>query len=36
VELGTAARHDVGATTPASLPREALWAYRDTGPAVEE
>ena len=35
LELGTAARHDVGATAPVSLPREALWAYRDTG-AVEE
>jgi len=36
LELGTAARHDVGATAPVSLPREALWAYRDTGPAAEE
>jgi len=35
LELGTAARHDIGATAPVSLPREALWAYRDTG-AVEE
>jgi iron(III) transport system ATP-binding protein len=35
LELGTAARHDIGALAPVSLPREALWAYRDTG-AVEE
>jgi len=31
LELGTAARHDVGTTTSVSLPREALWAFRDTG-----
>ena len=36
VELGTAARHDVGATAPVSLPREALWAYRDTGAVADE
>src|SRR5215468_838447 len=35
LELGTAARHDIGALASVSLPREALWAYRDTG-AVEE
>jgi iron(III) transport system ATP-binding protein len=34
LELGTAARHEVGVAAPVSLPREALWAYRDTG-AVE-
>jgi iron(III) transport system ATP-binding protein len=31
LELGTAARHQVGAETQVSLPREACWAYRDTG-----
>jgi iron(III) transport system ATP-binding protein len=36
LELGTAARHAVGATAPVTLPREALWAYRDTGRAAEE
>ena len=36
LELGTAARHDVGADTPVSLPRDALWAYRDRGPVVDE
>jgi len=36
LELGTAARHAVGSATPVSLPREALWAYRDTGPMTEE
>jgi iron(III) transport system ATP-binding protein len=36
LELGTAARHDVGTTAPVSLPREALWAYRDTGPVADE
>jgi len=35
LELGTAARHEVGADTPVSLPRDALWAYRDQGPIVE-
>lgn len=33
IELGTAARHQVGVETPVSLPRESLWAYRDTGPS---
>jgi iron(III) transport system ATP-binding protein len=36
LELGTAARHAVGATAPVTLPREALWAYRDTGTARDE
>jgi iron(III) transport system ATP-binding protein len=36
VELGTAARHEVGSTAPVTLPREALWAYRDTGAVSEE
>jgi iron(III) transport system ATP-binding protein len=36
LELGTAARHAVGAAAPVSLPREALWAYRDTGPPPDE
>jgi iron(III) transport system ATP-binding protein len=31
LELGTAARYAPGTTTPVSLGREALWAYRDTG-----
>jgi len=33
LELGTAARHTVGVETPICLPKEACWAYRDTGPA---
>jgi iron(III) transport system ATP-binding protein len=33
LELGTAARHQIGAETPVSIPREAFWAYRDTGPS---
>ncbi|KWV43561.1 hypothetical protein AS156_24920 [Bradyrhizobium macuxiense] len=32
IELGTAARHQVGVEAPVSLPRECLWAYRDRGP----
>src|SRR5262249_42340252 len=36
LELGTAARHATGATTPVSLGREALWAYRDTGSIQDE
>ena len=36
VELGTAVRHEVGAETPVSLPRESCWAYRDTGPVSYE
>src|SRR5215831_4713380 len=35
VELGTAARYEVGANVPISLPRDALWAYRDKSPVVE-
>jgi iron(III) transport system ATP-binding protein len=34
LELGTAARHQVGADTPVSLPRDGLWAYRDQGTAL--
>ena len=33
LELGTAARHQVGVDTPISLPRETCWAYRDSGQA---
>jgi iron(III) transport system ATP-binding protein len=36
IELGTAARHHVGVETAVSLPRESLWAYRDTGPSSYE
>ena len=36
LELGTAARHQVGAETQVSLPREGCWAYRDTGPSSYE
>jgi len=36
VELGTAARHQVGVETQVSLPRESCWAYRDTGPMAYE
>jgi len=36
VELGTAARHQVGVETQVSLPRESCWAYRDTGPTAYE
>jgi iron(III) transport system ATP-binding protein len=36
LELGTAARHAVGAEAPVSLPREALWAYRDPGPTRDK
>ena len=35
LELGTAARYEVGANVPLSLPRDALWAYRDQSSAVE-
>src|SRR5450631_4311336 len=31
LELGTAARHQVGVETSVSLPPEGCWAYRDTG-----
>jgi iron(III) transport system ATP-binding protein len=33
LELGTAARHQVGTETQVSLPREGCWAYRDAGPS---
>jgi iron(III) transport system ATP-binding protein len=33
LELGTAARHQVGAETSVSLPRDGLWAYRDQNSA---
>jgi iron(III) transport system ATP-binding protein len=33
LELGTAARHEVGVETSVALPRDGLWAYRDTGPS---
>jgi iron(III) transport system ATP-binding protein len=36
LELGTAARHQVGAETQVSLPREGCWAYRDSGPSSYE
>lgn len=36
LELGTAARHQVGVETSVYLPREGCWAYRDTGPSTYE
>ncbi|MBR0758241.1 ABC transporter ATP-binding protein [Bradyrhizobium jicamae] len=36
IELGTAARHQVGVEAPVALARECLWAYRDTGPSSYE
>jgi iron(III) transport system ATP-binding protein len=36
LELGTAARHQVGAETSVCLAREGCWAYRDTGPSAYE
>ena len=36
IELGTAARHEVGADTTVSLPRSALWAYRDQGSVLDK
>src|SRR3954466_9713124 len=36
LELGTAARHEVGAATTVALAREGCWAYRDEGAAGEE
>src|SRR5450631_602296 len=36
LELGTAARHGIGADTQATLPRDALWAYRDQGTARDQ
>ena len=32
LELGTAARHQVGVDTSVCLSREGCWAYRDAGP----
>jgi iron(III) transport system ATP-binding protein len=34
LELGTAARHQVGIETSVALPREGCWAYRDSGPSA--
>src|SRR6202171_2400445 len=34
IELGTAARHQVGVETSVFLPPEGCWAYRDTGPSA--
>jgi iron(III) transport system ATP-binding protein len=36
LELGTAARHQVGVETTVSLPREACWAYDDSGPSSSD
>jgi iron(III) transport system ATP-binding protein len=36
LELGTAARHEVGVETTVSLAREGCWAYRDEGRRGEE
>ncbi|GKQ50356.1 ABC transporter ATP-binding protein [Bradyrhizobium sp. Ce-3] len=36
IELGTAARHQVGVEARVALPRECLWAYRDSGPASQD
>ncbi len=36
LELGTAARHQVGVETTVSVPREGCWAYRDTGASKYE
>jgi len=36
VELGTAARHQVGVETQISLPRQSCWAYHDTGPVSHD
>jgi iron(III) transport system ATP-binding protein len=36
LELGTAARHEVGAEAAVTLPREACWAYRDDGTLARE
>ena len=36
LELGTAARHQVGAETSVCLAREGCWAYRDAGPSAYE
>ncbi len=36
LELGTAARHNVGVDAPVTLPRDAPWAYRDHGSVPDE
>jgi len=36
LELGTALRHEIGTDAPVSLPRDALWAYRDQGPIADK
>jgi iron(III) transport system ATP-binding protein len=36
LELGTAARHQIGTETVVSLPREACWAYSDSGPSSHD
>jgi multiple sugar transport system ATP-binding protein len=36
LELGTAARHQVGVETQVCLPREGCWAYRDVGSSSYE
>jgi iron(III) transport system ATP-binding protein len=36
LELGTAARHEVGVDAPVSLPRTICWAYRDEGPLTNQ
>jgi iron(III) transport system ATP-binding protein len=33
LELGTAARHAIGVEAPICIPRDACWAYRDSGQA---
>ncbi len=35
LELGTAARHDIGSATPVTLPRDCLWVYRDQESAID-
>jgi iron(III) transport system ATP-binding protein len=36
LELGTAARHAIGVEAPVCLPKEACWAFRDTGPSSRD
>ncbi len=36
LELGTAARFDVGATVPFTIPQQVCWAYPDTGTVKDE
>ena len=36
LELGTAARHDIGGEAPVCLPKEACWAFRDSGPSSHD